>query len=109
MPGQPTPPYEPLGWAGRASRALLSPWARCALLVVLLAAATAAVLASDAERLLTTGWPQRLTGLMAGAVFVAGFALCTLAFVPKPLLNAAAGALFGLQHGLPLAVAGTTL
>jgi uncharacterized membrane protein YdjX (TVP38/TMEM64 family) len=99
------PPRPP----GRGARVLLSPWARCALLAVLLTAAAAAVLAWDPQRLLTTGWPQQLTGIGAAAVFVAGFALCTLAFVPKPLLNAAAGALFGIQLGLPLAVAGTTL
>ncbi len=37
------------------------------------------------------------------------YGLCTVAFVPRPLLNLAAGALFGSQLGLASALAGTVL
>jgi uncharacterized membrane protein YdjX (TVP38/TMEM64 family) len=91
-----------------ASRGLLSPWGRCLLLVAVLAAAAGSVLAADPERLVTSGWPQQLTGIGAGLAFAVVYTVCTLAFVPKPLLNAAAGLLFGTRFGLPLAVIGTT-
>ncbi len=42
-------------------------------------------------------------------VFTAAYGLCTVAFVPRPLLNLAAGALFGSQLGLGVALAGTVL
>ncbi|GGO84150.1 hypothetical protein GCM10012280_14960 [Wenjunlia tyrosinilytica] len=76
---------------------------------MLLAAAGSCVVVWEPQRLLSSGWPQQLTGAGAALAFLAVFAACTLAFVPKPLLNAAAGALFGIQQGLVLAVAGTTL
>ncbi|KRV49808.1 hypothetical protein AQ490_19155 [Wenjunlia vitaminophila] len=97
------------GWPGRVLRLLISPWARCGLLVLLLAAAGASVLVWEPQRLLESGWPRQATGAGTVVVFVVTFAACTLAFVPKPLLNAAAGALFGIQGGLALAVTGTTL
>lgn len=115
-------PEEPLTQPGPAARAAvargrlravsvaaLSPWGRCALLALLLAAAASSLLAWDPARLLASGWPRQLTGAGAALAFTAAYALCTLAFVPKPLLNAAAGLLFGLHAGLPLAVLGTTL
>ena len=89
--------------------AVLSPWGRCALLVVLLSAAGCSVLAWDVEQLLMSGWPLRLTGAGAALGFAVVYAVCTLAFVPKPLLNTAAGVLFGMRYGLLLAVLGTTL
>ncbi|WP_258534438.1 TVP38/TMEM64 family protein [Streptomyces sp. PT12] len=73
-----------------------SPWARLALLALLLAATAGAVLALG-----------RPTG--AAPYFIALYALCTLVFVPKPALTAAAGALFGAGHGLAVAVTGTLL
>ncbi|MDX3237849.1 VTT domain-containing protein [Streptomyces sp. ME03-5709C] len=84
-------------------------WARLALLVVLLSGAAASVLVWDPQRLLAHGWPARLTGAAAVALFAAGYGLCALAFVPRPLLNVGAGALFGAQAGLPAALAGTVL
>lgn len=90
------------------SGALLSPWGRCALLVALLAAAAWSVMASGPEQLLHSGWPRQLSGVESALAFTAAYAVCTLAFVPKPVLNAAAGALFGITWGLGLAVLGTT-
>ncbi|MGC0333409.1 putative membrane protein YdjX (TVP38/TMEM64 family) [Streptomyces sp. SAI-170] len=98
-----------LGLAGRCTRALLSPWARFALLVSLLVGAAAAVLLFEPQRLLADGWPPQLGGAAAALVFALAYGLCTVAFVPRPLLNLAAGALFGTQLGLGAAVAGTVL
>ncbi|MEU1619570.1 TVP38/TMEM64 family protein [Streptomyces sp. NPDC008238] len=84
-------------------------WARLALLVVLLSGAAASVLVWEPQRLLAHGWPVQLTGVAAVVLFAAGYGLCALAFVPRPLLNVGAGALFGAQAGLPAALAGTVL
>jgi uncharacterized membrane protein YdjX (TVP38/TMEM64 family) len=99
----------PLGFAARCTRVLLSPWARLALLVVLLAAAASCVLLFQPQKLLTRGWPPQLGGATAAVVFVLAYGLCTVAFVPRPLLNLAAGALFGSQLGTGAALAGTVL
>ncbi|MEV0321725.1 TVP38/TMEM64 family protein [Streptomyces sp. NPDC050658] len=97
----------PQGLAVRCARALLSPWSRLSLLVVLLAAAGACVLVFEPQRLLSDGFPRQLGGAAAVVVFAAAYGLCTAAFVPRPLLNLAAGALFGSQAGLAAAIAGT--
>ncbi|MBC9729653.1 TVP38/TMEM64 family protein [Streptomyces sp. TRM68367] len=99
----------PTGLAGRCARVLLSPWARLSLLVALLAAAASAVLAFEPQRLLLHGWPPQLGGAAAAVVFAVAYGLCTVAFVPRPLLNLAAGALFGSQLGLGAALSGTVL
>ncbi len=52
--------------------------------------------------------PQ-LGGAAATVVFAVAYGLCTVAFVPRPLLNLGAGALFGAQLGLGAALAGTVL
>ncbi|UQX00120.1 VTT domain-containing protein [Streptomyces sp. RerS4] len=88
---------------------LLAPWTRLSLLVVLLVAAGVCVLFYEPQRLLSDGWP---TGLPVGAavlLFAGAYGLCTAAFVPRPLLNLAAGALFGSQLGVPAAVGGTVV
>lgn len=98
------------GPAERCTRALLSPWFRLGLLVVLLSAAVAIVLACRPERLITEGWPERMSGGGPAVVlFAAGYGLCTAAFVPRPVLNVAAGALFGGPAGTAAAVVGTVL
>ncbi|MDH6137201.1 putative membrane protein YdjX (TVP38/TMEM64 family) [Kitasatospora sp. MAA4] len=83
---------------------LTSPWARFALLALILAGAAGSVALWD---------PRHPAGAVPGAwrapAFALLFALGTLAFVPKPALNVAAGVLFGVERGLPLAVLGTTL
>ncbi|TDC18340.1 TVP38/TMEM64 family protein [Streptomyces sp. 8K308] len=89
---------------GPLARVLLSPWGRLALLVLLVAGAGCAVLVAGQDRLL-----DRPAGWWAGPAFAAGYALGTLALVPRPALSAAAGALFGVPYGLTIAAAGTTL
>ncbi|WP_330456544.1 VTT domain-containing protein [Streptomyces sp. NBC_00820] len=105
----PVPPLPHPGPAARCTRALLSPYARLSLLLALLAGAGACVLLFDPQRLLTHGWPPQLGGAAAAVVFAAAYGLCTVAFVPRPLLNLAAGALFGSPLGLTTALAGTVL
>ncbi|MFF4253517.1 TVP38/TMEM64 family protein [Streptomyces sp. NPDC001663] len=99
----------PQGLGARCTRVLLSPWSRLSLLVVLLAAAASAVLLFEPQRLLAHGWPPQLGGAAAAMVFAGAYGLCTVAFVPRPLLNLAGGALFGSQMGIGTALAGTVL
>ncbi|MEU0212309.1 TVP38/TMEM64 family protein [Streptomyces canus] len=99
----------PVGLASRCTRVLLSPWSRLSLLVALLAGAASTVLLFEPQRLLSDGWPPQLGGVAAAVVFGVAYGLCTVAFVPRPLLNLAAGALFGSQLGLASALAGTVL
>ncbi|QIQ05910.1 TVP38/TMEM64 family protein [Streptomyces liangshanensis] len=97
------------GIAVRCSRALRSPWSRFALLVAVLGAAGTLVLLYEPQRLLSEGWPARLTGSAAVVLFALAYGVCAVAFVPRPLLNLGAGALFGTALGLPAALAGTVL
>ncbi|MER5212080.1 VTT domain-containing protein [Streptomyces sp. NPDC002838] len=99
----------PVGLAARCSRVLLSPWSRLSLLIALLAGAASTVLLFEPQRLLADGWPPQLGGAAAAVVFAVAYGLCTVAFVPRPLLNLAAGALFGSQLGLGVAITGTVL
>ncbi|MEU9183651.1 VTT domain-containing protein [Streptomyces sp. NPDC048484] len=99
----------PTGLAARCTRALLSPWSRLSLLVALLLSAAATVLLFEPQKLLADGWPPQLNGAAASVVFAVAYGLCTVAFVPRPILNLAAGALFGSQLGLGTALAGTVL
>jgi uncharacterized membrane protein YdjX (TVP38/TMEM64 family) len=93
----------------RFTRVLLSPWSRLSLLVVLLAAAASTVLAYEPQRLLAHGWPPQFGGAAAAMIFAAAYGLCSVAFVPRPLLNLGAGALFGSQLGTGAALTGTVL
>lgn len=95
--------------APRCSRALLSPRSRLSLLAVLLLAAATLVLLYEPQRLLAEGWPARSSGAGAVVLFGLAYGVCTAAFVPRPILNLAAGALFGTQAGLVAALAGTVL
>ncbi|KUN16863.1 hypothetical protein AQJ23_42600 [Streptomyces antibioticus] len=99
----------PAGLAARWTRVLLSPWSRLSLLVALLLAAASTVLLFEPQRLLADGWPPQLGGAAAALVFAGAYGLCAVAFVPRPLLNLAAGALFGSQLGIGAALAGTVL
>jgi uncharacterized membrane protein YdjX (TVP38/TMEM64 family) len=87
----------------------MSPWSRLSLLLVMLASAASAVLLYEPQRLLSAGWPPQIGGGGAVVLFALAYGLCTAAFVPRPILNLAAGALFGSQAGLAAAVAGTVL
>ncbi|MER6163446.1 TVP38/TMEM64 family protein [Streptomyces violaceorubidus] len=102
-------PVVPTGFAARATRVLLSPWSRLSLLIALLASAATAVVLFQPQQLLTDGWPPQLGGAAAALAYAVAYGLCTVAFVPRPLLNLAAGALFGSQLGLASALAGTVL
>lgn len=72
--------------------------ARPALLVVLLVAAALGALVWQPQRWLTSG-----------AGFVVVYGLCAAAFVPRPVLNLAAGALLGVRDGTLAALGGTLL
>ncbi|QNE78587.1 hypothetical protein F0344_31825 [Streptomyces finlayi] len=106
----PVPAARPAGGlAARCTRALFSPWSRLSLLVAMLLAAATTMLLFEPQRMLASGWPPALTGGTAAMTFGLAYGLCTVAFVPRPLLNLAAGALFGAQAGLAAALAGTVL
>ncbi|MEU6671818.1 VTT domain-containing protein [Streptomyces sp. NPDC046727] len=105
----PVSPLRGRGFTSACTRVLLSPYARLSLLLALLAGAAGCVLLFEPQRLLTHGGPEQLGGAAAAVVFAAVYGLCTVAFVPRPLLNLAAGALFGSQLGLATALAGTVL
>ncbi|MEZ0069619.1 putative membrane protein YdjX (TVP38/TMEM64 family) [Streptacidiphilus sp. MAP12-20] len=103
-------------WGGLRSRGGLRSSARLkalalpAVLVAAVAVAAVVVVTLGGERLLTGADPLAgLPPVAAGAVFVLLYAAATVVLVPKPLLNVAAGAWFGLAEGLGLAVAATTL
>ncbi|MEV5609999.1 VTT domain-containing protein [Streptomyces sp. NPDC052225] len=104
-----TVPARPAGLAARCTRVLLSPWSRLSLLVMLLAAGATSVLLFEPQRILADGWPPQVSGAAAVVLFAVAYGLCTVAFVPRPLLNLAAGALFGSQLGLLGAIGGTVL
>ncbi|MCL6672386.1 TVP38/TMEM64 family protein [Streptomyces sp. NPDC101209] len=103
------PASAPPGPGARGTRVLLSPWSRLSLLVLLLAAAATCVLLFEPQRLLAHGWPPQLNGASAAVVFAGAYGLCTVAFVPRPLLNLAGGALFGSQLGIGTTLVGTVL
>ncbi|MFD7438465.1 TVP38/TMEM64 family protein [Streptomyces sp. NPDC059861] len=98
-----------VGLAARCVRLLLSPWARFSVLVALLVGAGAAVLLFEPQRLLAHGWPPQLGGVVAALIFAVAYGVITVAFVPRPLLNLAAGALFGSELGIAAAVAGSVI
>lgn len=108
LPTADTSPATPVGdAAGAADPAVprVRTGLRLVLLVLLPALLGGAMLLWHPRWLIT----ERLPEPWAEPVFLAVFAVSTLAFVPKPLLNLAAGALFGLPEGLLLAVLGSTL
>ncbi|MFD0568293.1 TVP38/TMEM64 family protein [Kitasatospora gansuensis] len=78
-----------------------SPWFRLGALLAVLAAAAGSLLLWSPTELLRDGVPI--------PVFLLVYAVATLAFVPKPALNGAAGAVLGTAQGVPVAVAATTL
>ncbi|MFE5737118.1 TVP38/TMEM64 family protein [Streptomyces celluloflavus] len=103
------PAATPDGLAARCTRVLFSPWSRLTLLLALLACAAIAMLLWRPQRLLADGWPAQLSGPTAIVIFALAYGVCTTAFVPRPVLNLAAGALFGSQAGFVSSLAGTVL
>ncbi|MFD7510499.1 hypothetical protein ACFV5N_14355, partial [Streptomyces sp. NPDC059853] len=98
------------GWVARlAVRGLVSRWGRLALLVALIAGAGWAVTAVGPVSLLRGEVDGSAAGAWAGPAFVVFYAVGTMAFLPKPALSVAAGAVFGLAYGLLLTVSGTVL
>jgi uncharacterized membrane protein YdjX (TVP38/TMEM64 family) len=85
---------------GLVARALL---AAVGLALLLLAARRAAALVPA-----FSAWVERL-GTWGPIVFVVGYALGTVAFVPGSLLTLAAGAIFGLVKGTALVLVAATL
>ncbi|MFI1161560.1 TVP38/TMEM64 family protein [Streptomyces sioyaensis] len=108
-PGVLPPAATPDGPAARCARVLLSPWSRLGLLLALLAGAAAAMLLWRPQQLLTGDWAAQLSGPAALVDFALAYGVCTAAFVPRPVLNLAAGALFGCRAGLAAALVGTVL
>ncbi|MFD3997725.1 TVP38/TMEM64 family protein [Streptomyces sp. NPDC058548] len=102
-------PRPPGSLALRCSRALLAPRARLSMLAMLLLTAAALVVLYEPQRLLSSGWPRQTDGTGAVMLFGLAYGVCTAAFVPRPVLNLAAGALFGSAFGLTAAIAGTVL
>ncbi|MFJ8039415.1 TVP38/TMEM64 family protein [Kitasatospora sp. NPDC096147] len=80
---------------------LRSPWLRLGALLAVLAAGAGSLLLWSPTELLERGIPTPL--------FLVVYALATVAFVPKPALNAAAGLFLGVALGIPVALAATTL
>ncbi|MGP3998879.1 TVP38/TMEM64 family protein [Streptomyces sp. 8N706] len=109
----PAPAPQPVpaapGPTARCAGALLSPWSRFALLLLLLAGAATAVVLLEPQRLLTADRPPQALGGAAVVLFAVTYGLCTTALVPRPMLNLAAGALFGSHFGLAAALGGTVL
>jgi uncharacterized membrane protein YdjX (TVP38/TMEM64 family) len=93
----------------RCAAALLSPWSRLVLLLGLLAAAGTTALLCEPEQVLTGQWVTRFSGGTAVVAFAAAYGVCAAALVPRPVLNLAAGVLFGASAGTISALAGTVL
>ncbi|WP_323055295.1 MULTISPECIES: TVP38/TMEM64 family protein [Streptomyces] len=93
----------------RVAAALSSAWLKCALLLALLAAAVAAGLLHEPQRLVTGSWTAHLPAGTALTGFTLAYGLATAAFVPRPVLSLAAGALFGAGLGTAASLAGSVL
>jgi uncharacterized membrane protein YdjX (TVP38/TMEM64 family) len=87
---------------------------RIALVVAAAAAVAALLFAGHAARPLLAAFAEKVSGLgrLGPPLFVLGYVLACVAFVPGAVLTLAAGALFGLAKGVVLvflgAVAGST-
>lgn len=86
----------------------VSPWLRLLVLAGLLGAGALAVVLTKPQRLLTEeslGPPS----VLVLVVFTLGYAACSVAMVPRPVMSVAAGALFGAAAGTAVGLAGTLL
>ncbi|UGY94836.1 TVP38/TMEM64 family protein [Streptomyces gobiensis] len=109
VPAAATQPLRRRPACARCTGGLLSPWARLSLLIMLLTAAATAFVLYEPQRLLTEQWAVRLSGGAAVVIFAVAYGVCTAAFAPRPVLNLAAGVLFGTPAGTTSALAGTVL
>ncbi|MBI3790624.1 MAG: TVP38/TMEM64 family protein [Gemmatimonadetes bacterium] len=84
------------------------PWGR---LLVLAALLVAVVVAGRRAAALVPAFAAYINGLgtLGAVVFVVGYALACVAFIPGSLLTLAAGAIFGLAKGVALVFVGATL
>lgn len=103
----PTP--QPKGPVTRLLQVLLAPRSRLVLLLTLLCAAAAAMLLFEPQQLLTRRFTDRLGGGTGLFLFGAAYGVFAACFVPRPVMNLAAGAVFGAQAGTASALAGTVL
>ncbi|HVT59314.1 MAG TPA: TVP38/TMEM64 family protein [Thermoanaerobaculia bacterium] len=104
--GQPGPGESPASApAGRS-------WGRLLLYLVIAVAVVAALIKGGSSLAgplrQFAGWVQGL-GFWGPVVFIAGYAVATVAFAPGALLTLAAGALFGLAAGTAYTLIGATL
>ncbi|MEV6973775.1 VTT domain-containing protein [Kitasatospora sp. NPDC093806] len=104
-PSDSTAPHE----TAPRPRAARAAWVRLGVLLVIFAALAGSLLLWSPTALLDGGLPAGLPGYWLAPVFVAVYAVGTVAFFPRPALNAAAGLLLGVQQGTVLAVLGTTI
>lgn len=88
---------------------LLAPWTRLSLLGALLLAAGVCVVLYEPQRLLSQGWPAGFPVGAAVLLFAVAYGVATAALAPRPLLNLAAGAVFGIPFGLVAAVGGSVI
>ncbi|MET7641502.1 TVP38/TMEM64 family protein [Streptomyces sp. NPDC005438] len=102
-------PASPPRPATQVAQALLSPWARLALLVLLLASVATGMLVYEPYRWLSDGMPGGVPGESAAALFALAYGVCAVGLVPRPVLNLAAGVLFGATAGTVAALGGTVL
>jgi uncharacterized membrane protein YdjX (TVP38/TMEM64 family) len=84
------------------------PWARIALGVLALAALIALGRAAGGYVPQFAQWVEDL-GVWGPVVFVAGYAVATVAFIPGSLLTLAAGAIFGVVEGVVLVWVGAVI
>ncbi|MFJ9842465.1 TVP38/TMEM64 family protein [Kitasatospora sp. NPDC101155] len=108
LPSAAEPGPEPGSEPG-PERPARSAWWRFGLLVLLLGACAGSLLLWSPTDLLSGGLANRMPGYWFAPLFTLVYAVGTLAFVPRPALNAVAGLLLGIQQGVLLAVLGTTL
>lgn len=97
----------PTAPAATPARAPGLPWGR---VVVILAILVAVVFAGRRAAALVPQFASYINGLgaLGAVVFVVGYALACVAFIPGSLLTLAAGAIFGLGKGVALVFVGAT-
>ena len=107
-PGPDPRPTAPDAPTSNATNSRTVTWLRAAVVVAIL---VALVLGGRRIGTLVPEFAQYIDGLgaLGPLVFVAGYALATVAFIPGSLLTLAAGAMFGLTRGVMFVFVGATL